>query len=259
MKHTFYKYQGTGNDFVIIDNRQEIFDKNNTELVKQLCDRRFGIGADGLILLENHDVVDFKMVYYNSDGNESTMCGNGGRCLVAFANEIGVIENEATFLAIDGVHHATIEDDIVKLQMQDVIGVNTFDKHVFLDTGSPHHVEVRENIDAIDIQKEGASIRYGQPYNEKGANVNFVEKISDAVFAVRTYERGVEGETFSCGTGVTAVGIAMNATGVTKDNLITLQTKGGDLKVSFKQDGNNFKDVWLIGPATLVYKGEMVW
>ena len=202
MKHTFYKYQGTGNDFVIIDNRDGVFDKKNTNLIAKLCDRRFGIGADGLILLENHDDVDFRMVYYNSDGNESTMCGNGGRCLVAFAKEINVIDNEAIFLAIDGMHHATIEDDIVKLQMQDVIGIKIFDKHVFIDTGSPHHVEVRENIDVIDIQKEGASIRYGQPYNKEGANVNFVEKISDTVFAVRTYERGDEGETFSCGTEV---------------------------------------------------------
>ncbi len=259
MTYTFYKYQGTGNDFVIIDNRQEIFDKNNTELVKQLCDRRFGIGADGLILLENHDEADFKMVYYNSDGNESTMCGNGGRCLVAFAKELDVINNNATFMAIDGLHHASIEGDIVKLQMQNVSNIETFGKHTFLDTGSPHHVEVREDIDAIDIQKEGASIRYGAPYNEEGANVNFVEKINDAVFAVRTYERGVEGETLSCGTGVTAVGIAMNATGKTNQDLITLKTKGGNLQVAFKQEGNTFKDVWLIGPATMVYKGEIAW
>jgi len=259
MKHTFYKYQGTGNDFVIIDNRKGIFNKADTKLVANLCDRRFGIGADGLILLENHVNVDFKMVYYNSDGNESTMCGNGGRCLVAFAKEIGVIDNDATFLAIDGLHHAKIEDDTVKLQMLDVLDIETFSKHVFLDTGSPHHVEVRENINAIDVQNEGASIRYGQPYNEEGANVNFVEKIDDSIFAVRTYERGVEGETLSCGTGVTAVGIAMNATGKTEGNVVTLQTKGGDLKVSFKQDENSYKDVWLIGPATFVYKGDIEW
>lgn len=259
MTHTFYKYQGTGNDFVIIDNRQNVFDKNNTKLVAQLCDRRFGIGADGLILLETHEDVDFKMVYYNSDGNESTMCGNGGRCLVAFAKHIGVISNEATFIAIDGMHHAKIEGDIVKLQMQDVPNIEAFKNHVFLDTGSPHHVEVRDNINAIDIKNEGSSIRYGAPYNEEGANVNFVEKLNDSVFAVRTYERGVEGETLSCGTGVTAVGIAMKAIGKTKNDLITLKTRGGDLKVSFKQEGNSFKDVWLIGPATMVYKGEMAW
>lgn len=259
MKQTFYKYQGTGNDFVILDNRKDIFNKADTKLVANLCDRRFGIGADGLILLENHDDSDFKMVYYNSDGNESTMCGNGGRCLVAFAKEIGIINNKAIFMAIDGLHHAEIVEDIVKLQMQDVSNIETFNKHVFLDTGSPHHVELRHQIDTIDIQKEGASIRYGQPYNEEGANVNFVEKINDTVFSVRTYERGVEDETFSCGTGVTAVGIAMKATGKTQENLITLKTKGGDLKVSFRPDGSGFKDVWLIGPASLVYKGEFEW
>jgi len=259
MKHTFYKYQGTGNDFVIVDNRNDVFDKKNTKLVATLCDRRFGIGADGLILLENHAEVDFKMVYYNSDGNISTMCGNGGRCLVAFAKEIGVIDVEATFLAIDGFHYAKIENGIVKLQMQDVLDIDTFKNHVFLDTGSPHHVEMRHNIDAIDIQEEGASIRYGEPYNKEGVNVNFVEKINDNIFSVRTYERGVEGETFSCGTGVAAVGIAMNATGKTSNNLITLQTKGGDLKVSFKQEGIIYKDVWLIGQAKMVYKGEIEW
>ena len=259
MKHTFFKYQGTGNDFVIIDNREDIFNKLDTKLVAHLCDRRFGIGADGLILLENHNEVDFKMVYYNSDGNKSTMCGNGGRCLVAFAKKLGIIENKATFLAIDGLHHAEIEDDIVKLQMQDVSKIEIFNEHVFLDTGSPHHVEMRHDIDAIDIKKEGTSIRYGEPYNDEGANVNFVEKINDSIFSVRTYERGVEGETFSCGTGVTAVGIAMNVTGKTNKNLITLKTKGGNLKVSFRPDGKNFKDVWLIGPAILVYKGDIEW
>ena len=143
--------------------------------------------------------------------------------------------------------------------MQDVLDIDTFKNHVFLDTGSPHHVEMRHNIDAIDIQEEGASIRYGEPYNKEGVNVNFVEKINDNIFSVRTYERGVEGETFSCGTGVAAVGIAMNATGKTSNNLITLQTKGGDLKVSFKQEGIIYKDVWLIGQAKMVYKGEIEW
>ncbi len=259
MKHTFFKYQGTGNDFVIIDNREDIFNKLDTKLVAHLCDRRFGIGADGLILLEDHDEVDFKMVYYNSNGNISTMCGNGGRCLVAFAKKMGIIDNKATFLAIDGLHHAEIVDNIVKLQMQDVSKIEIFNEHVFLDTGSPHHVEMRHDIDAIDIKKEGTSIRYGEPYNDEGANVNFVEKINDSIFSVRTYERGVEGETFSCGTGVTAVGIAMNVTGKTNKNLITLKTKGGNLKVSFRPDGKSFKDVWLIGPAILVYKGDIEW
>ena len=259
MKHTFYKYQGTGNDFVIMDNRNQTFDKTNTKLVAHLCDRRFGIGADGLILLENHNEVDFTMVYYNSDGNESSMCGNGGRCLVAFAKEIGVITDTAVFEAIDGMHHAFIDNGIVKLQMQNVAEVELHKNHVFLDTGSPHHVEMRTDLDTLNIQEEGSRIRYGAPYNEAGSNVNFVQKIDDSAFAVRTYERGVEGETFSCGTGVTAVGIAMNQLGETDQELLTLKTKGGDLKVSFQKAADGFKDVWLIGPAQLVFKGELEW
>ncbi len=259
MTHTFYKYQGTGNDFVIIDNRQGIFDKENTALVAKLCDRRFGIGADGLILLEDDDVTDFRMVYYNSDGNESTMCGNGGRCLVAFANKIGVIGNTASFIAIDGIHSAVIENNEVQLQMQDVSNVQDHQTHVFLDTGSPHHVELKNDLASLDIQQEGATIRYGAPYNEEGSNVNFVEKIDSKTFQVRTYERGVEGETLSCGTGVTAVGIAMNYLGETVNNMVTLKTKGGDLKVSFERENSSFHNVWLIGPATFVYKGEVSW
>ena len=259
MTHTFYKYQGTGNDFVIIDNRQGIFDKENTALVAKLCDRRFGIGADGLILLEDDDVTDFRMVYYNSDGNESTMCGNGGRCLVAFANKIGVIGNKASFIAIDGIHSAVIENNEVQLQMQDVSNVQDHQTHVFLDTGSPHHVELKNDLASLDIQQEGATIRYGAPYNEEGSNVNFVEKIDSETFQVRTYERGVEGETLSCGTGVTAVGIAMNYLGETVNNMVTLKTKGGDLKVSFERENSSFHNVWLIGPATFVYKGEVSW
>ena len=257
MAQTFYKYQGTGNDFIIIDNRQDIFDKSNTKLVAQLCDRRFGIGADGLILLENDTTTDFKMVYYNSDGNQSTMCGNGGRCLVAFAKEIGVIQDKAIFRAIDGVHRAEIDNGIVKLQMQNVTKVEDHQSHVFLDTGSPHHVEIRSTINDIDIKTEGSKIRYGAPYNEEGSNVNFVEKVDESTFLVRTYERGVEGETFSCGTGVTAVGIAMNYIGETEKNLVNLKTKGGNLKVSFTRTNDEFKEVWLIGPATMVFKGEI--
>lgn len=257
MKQEFYKYQGTGNDFVMIDNRQQTFDKNNTKHVAFLCDRRFGIGADGLILLESHDVYDFKMVYYNSDGNESTMCGNGGRCLVAFARDLGVITNETVFEAIDGVHHAAIEGDLVKLQMVDVNNIEKYDNHTFLDTGSPHHVQFEEHIDTFDIKTKGAEIRYGAPYNATGSNVNFVKKISDDTFTVRTYERGVEDETLSCGTGVTAVAIAMHARKETNNNLINLNVQGGDLKVSFEVDNGIYKNVWLIGPAKFVYKGTI--
>ncbi|MGZ0014569.1 diaminopimelate epimerase [Yeosuana sp. AK3] len=257
MQQTFYKYQGTGNDFVMIDNRQELFDKTNTKHIAFLCDRRFGIGADGLILLENHKDLDFKMVYYNADGNESSMCGNGGRCLVAFAKQLGVISNKAIFEAIDGLHYAEIENNIVKLQMQNVDSIEKYENHVFLNTGSPHHVQFEEHIEDFDIRNKGSKIRYGEPYNEAGSNVNFVKKISETTFAVRTYERGVEDETLSCGTGVTAVALAMNYLGEANQNLITLQTKGGDLKVTFEKEGHSYKNVWLIGPAKFVFKGTI--
>jgi len=259
MTHTFYKYQGTGNDFVIMDNRNNSFEKENIVFIAKLCDRRFGIGADGLILLENNDTVDFTMVYFNADGNESTMCGNGGRCLVAFAKQIGVIDKKAVFEAIDGMHHAVIDGKNVNLQMQNVPLVQKHDQHVFLDTGSPHHVAFKENLDVMDVKTEGAIIRNSSPYNESGTNVNFVEKIDDSTFAVRTYERGVEDETLSCGTGVTAVAIAMYYIGETEKNLLTLKTKGGDLKVSFKENNTRFDDVWLMGPATMVFKGTIEW
>ncbi|MFV9551342.1 diaminopimelate epimerase [Algibacter sp. PT7-4] len=257
MQQIFYKYQGTGNDFVMIDNRQQTFNKKDTKHVAFLCDRRFGIGADGLILLENHPEYDFKMVYYNADGNESSMCGNGGRCLVAFAKQLGVITNTATFEAIDGLHHATIQDGVVKLQMLDVKTVETHKNHVFLNTGSPHHVQFENDIETFNIKSKGASIRYGEPYNEAGSNVNFVKKVNDTLFRVRTYERGVENETLSCGTGVTAVAIAMHHLGETHKNQVTLNVEGGKLEVCFDVDNGTYKNVWLIGPATLVFKGSI--
>lgn len=257
MTLTFYKYQGTGNDFVIIDNRQNIFDKNDTKRVKFLCDRRFGIGADGLILLENHPEADFKMVYYNADGNESTMCGNGGRCIVAFAEFLGIFKNTTTFYAIDGLHHAKIEDGFVHLQMKDVTTIKHFATHQFLDTGSPHHVQFVDDLKTFNVKTEGEKIRFGSPYNQTGSNVNFVEKINENTFAVRTYERGVEDETLSCGTGVTAVAIAMYDSGESTSNTINLNVEGGQLKVSFDKVEDTYKNVMLIGPATQVFKGEI--
>ncbi|RNC79781.1 MAG: diaminopimelate epimerase [Winogradskyella sp.] len=254
----FYKYQGTGNDFIIIDNRSLLFDKTNINNIANLCDRRFGIGADGLILLENHPDVDFKMVYFNADGKQSSMCGNGGRCISAFASFLGIIDNEATFEAIDGLHKAKIDNGIVSLQMNDVDAIQSFENHTFLDTGSPHHVELVENLKALDVKLKGREIRYGEPYNAAGANVNFVSAVDDSTFAVRTYERGVEDETLSCGTGVTAVAIAMHKTGKTKSQNITLDTEGGPLKITFKANTDGtYSDVWLIGPAVQVFKGEI--
>lgn len=260
MEYKFYKYQGTGNDFIMMDNRDTTFPKNDTKLINHLCDRRFGIGADGLILLENDDVSDFRMVYYNSDGNESTMCGNGGRCIVAFAKWLGMIDNETEFMAIDGRHHATIDvNGVVSLHMKDVHAVSVYENYVFLDTGSPHHVELVEGLDTFDVNGVGASIRYSGLYGEKGSNVNFVSPEGADKFAVRTYERGVEAETLSCGTGVTAVAIAMKVLGNTDTNEITLTTPGGDLKVSFTQEGKQFSNIYLTGPATFVFSGAIQW
>ncbi|PIA82136.1 diaminopimelate epimerase [Gaetbulibacter sp. 4G1] len=256
MQQTFYKYQGTGNDFVMIDNRQQTFDKKDIEHISFLCDRRFGVGADGLILIENHDALDFEMVYYNADGSQS-FCGNGGRCAVAFAKQLGIIKDDADFLAIDGKHYASIKGDIVKLQMADVNTVEKHDNHVFLDTGSPHHIQFEEQITDFDIKILGAKIRYGAPYNAVGSNVNFVKKLSDTEFKVRTYERGVEDETLSCGTGVTAVALAMHYIGETEKNLITLKTQGGDLQVAFQSQNGTYNNVWLIGPAKIVYQGSI--
>jgi diaminopimelate epimerase len=258
MQLQFQKYQGTGNDFVMIDNRQLFFPKDNIQLIEKLCDRRFGIGADGLILLENDTSTDFKMVYYNSDGNESSMCGNGGRCIVAFAKKLGVISNQTTFIATDGLHKATIDENgIVALQMKDVTEIKIESDYVFMNTGSPHHVTLVDDLAHYDIKTNGAKIRYSDLYGKSGSNVNFVQQLSQNHFAVRTYERGVEDETLSCGTGVTAVAIAMNAIGKTNASEIALDVEGGKLKVSFENENGVYKKVHLIGPATFVFEGEI--
>lgn len=261
MKLKFYKYQGTGNDFVMVDNRDPKLSKNDTKLVRHLCDRKFGIGADGLILLENSEDPedDFKMVYFNADGNESSMCGNGGRCLVAFAKFLGIVENSARFTAIDGVHEATVKADIISLKMQNVGNLKQESEFTFLDTGSPHHVIFTENISELEIKKEGAAIRYSDLYKSNGGtNVNFVEKLAEDTFSVRTYERGVEDETLSCGTGVTAVAIAAYNSQQTSSKNIKLKTPGGELSVKFEAEGNGYKSIWLSGPAKQVFKGEIL-
>lgn len=254
MQIPFYKYQGTGNDFVIIDNRQNIFPKNNTKLVAQMCDRKFGIGADGLLLLEHTPEAQFLMIYYNSDGNLSSMCGNGGRCICHFAQYLGIINNQVNFLAVDGLHQAILENDKVSLKMNNVDKISVLNHHVFLNTGSPHHVELVEDIDTFNVYEEGKKIR-NEIYGTEGANVNFVENVNENTFKVRTYERGVENETLSCGTGVTAVAIAMYETQLTQNNHIKLITPGGDLEVTFIKEKNNYKNIYLIGPAVQVYKG----
>ena len=254
----FYKYQGTGNDFIMIDNRQELFPKENIILIEKLCDRRFGIGADGLILLENHSEYNFKMVYYNSDGNQSSMCGNGGRCIVAFAKFLKIIENSATFMATDGLHKATIqENEIISLQMKNVQEININNDYTFLNTGSPHHVTLVEDLANYDVKNNGAKIRYSSLYENEGSNVNFVTQLSQNHFALRTYERGVEDETLSCGTGATATAIAMHATNKTNETSINLDVQGGKLKVTFDKTNNGYENVFLIGPATFAFEGEI--
>ena len=249
-----FKYQGTGNDFVLIDNRnQDIL--LTTEQIKWLCDRRFGIGADGLMLLEFQEGVDFKMVYYNSDGNESSMCGNGGRCITAFAKRLGIIENSAKFMAIDGVHESKIEDEFVSLKMNEVKQIETGENYYYLNTGSPHYVKFVDDIDNFDVFTEGKKIRYNDRFKEEGTNVNFIQK-KEHELVVRTYERGVENETLSCGTGVTAAALVAALTGnsTTKNNC-SIKTLGGNLNVTFEKVlESNFYNIWLEGSAVFVFK-----
>ena len=252
----FYKYQGTGNDFVMIDNRDDFFPKENTDLVAKLCDRRFGIGADGLILLENDSETDFKMVYYNSDGNESSMCGNGGRCIVAFAKKLAIIKDKTTFIATDGLHFATIENDVVSLQMKDVDEVQIFENYVFLDTGSPHHVVFVDDLENLDVKTKGAKIRYSDLYGKSGSNVNFVKQTGENSFAIRTYERGVEDETLSCGTGATAVAIAMHKLKKVTSDKVLVKVMGGELSIFFDKK-ESYKKVFLQGKAEYVFEGKI--
>lgn len=258
MEIKFYKYQGTGNDFIMIDNRSNSISLTN-EQVAFLCHRRFGIGADGLILLESEPGFDFRMVYYNSDGNQSSMCGNGGRCITAFAKDLGLIAGKALFSATDGAHEATIdENNRVSLKMQDVKTMELGDDYFYLNTGSPHYVKLVEDIENFDVFNEGRKIRYNERFKEEGTNVNFIEQQNEDIF-VRTYERGVEDETYSCGTGVTAAALVAAVKGISsgKNNCL-IKTKGGALEVNFdKVLEQNFYNIWLKGPAVSVFKGSI--
>lgn len=257
MKIAFHKYQGTGNDFIIIDNRQLTFFKNNATLIATMCDRKFGIGADGLILLENHTDCDFEMVYFNSDGNESTMCGNGGRAICLFAADLGLVGENIVFKAIDGLHHASLlPQNQVRLQMKEVSQLISTHEAVFLDTGSPHHVQRVDELASLNVKKIGAELRYGQ-YGQEGANINFVNASPQEIFEVRTYERGVEDETLSCGTGVTAVALALHYWGMVTNHRVKIKTLGGVLEVDFQPTETGYRDIWLTGPVAKVYEG--VW
>ena len=250
----FYKYQGTGNDFIMIDDRKNEFDMNDNGLISALCERRMGIGADGLILLRNHNTLDFEMIYFNADGNQSSMCGNGGRCIIAFAEMLEIITTDTNFMAIDGEHKGKKIDDGISLQMKDVNKIEGVGDGLVLDTGSPHYIQMVDDLDDLDVNKEGRKIRNSAPFKKKGINVNFVLDASE--LQVRTYERGVEAETFSCGTGVVATAIAMYYANCIEETFVSVKTKGGELSVSFEEINGNYRNIWLSGEASMVYAGE---
>jgi diaminopimelate epimerase len=258
MQIDFLKYQGTGNDFIIIDNRDKKFDRKNKDLIERLCHRRFGIGADGLMLLQSAQGFDFEMVYFNSDGRESSMCGNGGRCIVEYARTIGLVKDKAFFLASDGEHEAQVKPGFISLKMNNVSKVEMGASYSFLNTGSPHYVVFVNDVEHYNVLEEGKEIRYNDRFKTDGTNVNFVEKKYNELF-VRTYERGVEAETYSCGTGVTAAALVASLKSIsTAQDFCDIKTLGGNLKVKFhKHPDNSFTDVWLEGPATFVFKGEI--
>lgn len=254
MHFTFHKYQGTGNDFIMIDNRSKSFPADNQELIAHLCHRRFGIGADGLILLENCEGYDFRMVYFNADGSEGSMCGNGGRCTVKFAHSLDLFDEKTLFMAVDGEHEAFLEGDWVHLKMIPVNEIESQSTYYFLNTGSPHYVAFVKDIQNFPVFEEGRKIRYNERFKAVGTNVNFVEQIADNQLFVRTYERGVEDETYSCGTGVTASALVGSLSDLKSP--VKIKTLGGELQVSFEKNGTQFNAIYLAGPAQKVFEGS---
>lgn len=257
MKINFVKYQGTGNDFVMVDDRNCKF-PDDLKVVSQLCDRKKGIGADGLILIREHAELDFQMIYFNADGSQS-MCGNGSRCAVNFAKSLGMIKGDKThFLSTDGPHMALLtKNEDVELQLADVSEVVSYEnKDLFIDTGSPHHIRFVDDVKNFHVYETGKSIRQDAERYPNGTNVNFVEVTGSQSIFVRTFERGVEDETLSCGTGVTAASLAANL----KDmhSPVKIETLGGTLQVKFEKEKQHyFKNVFLIGPAEKVFEGQI--
>lgn len=262
MKIPFSKYHGTGNDFILIDNRKQKIRVYDKKTIEELCHRRLGIGADGLILLVKKKGFDFGMIYFNSDGNEGSLCGNGGRCITVFARKLGIIKSEARFVAVDGEHKSEIISDrkrinesIVRLKMNDAKVVKFGDSNYFINSGSPHYVRIVENLNMIDVLADGRKIRTSKPYGKAGTNVDFVMKVKSGI-RMRVYERGVEDETFSSGTGAVASSLAASHAGLISDrNFCSVQTKGGLLKVYFKRNENAFNNIWLEGPAVHSFEG----
>ena len=256
MKIEFSKYQGTGNDFVLLDNRTGIFNDLSRAEIEQLCDRRFGIGADGLMMLNEVNGYDFEMKYFNADGAPGSMCGNGARCISAFALRLGIVLDACSFIAFDGPHKSKFLNELVSLKMNAVDSIKSINADSFLNTGSPHYITFRDSVMSLDVVREGRAIRNSPQYKADGVNVNFVEKIAEDNIFVRTYERGVEDETYSCGTGVTASAIAFARSKQGKQ-LIRVRTKGGELSVAFEQTGEGFDNIWLTGPADFVFSGTI--
>ena len=258
----FHKYHGAGNDFIVIDNRDKKFKANNTKEVQRLCHRRFGIGADGMILLEKQKNYDFKMVFINNDGSIGSMCGNGGRCIVHFAyNILKIIKNpkNVKFIAIDGAHQAEIKKSgEIKLKMQDVKDIGTRNGLTFLHSGTtPHHIQYVINLETFPVCAEAQKVRDNDA-DPKGVNVDYVEYKND-ILNVRTYERGVEDETLACGTGATSVAIASHHLGIIKENIAHIKMPGGDLTIEFEKTANDiYQNIWLTGPAKCVYEGEII-
>jgi len=256
MKIAFNKYQGAGNDFIIIDNRENIFNPENSVLINKMCDRRFGIGADGMILINKKPGFDFEMVYFNSDGFRGSMCGNGGRCAADFSVRYGISGKKLRFSAADGTHDAISEEGLIRLRMNDVNNISSLAGNYFINTGSPHYVTFTNGLKDLDVNNEGKKIRWSKDFQPGGTNVNFVEPENNGIY-VRTFERGVEEETLSCGTGVTASAIASVLSGHFVSSPVNVRTRGGNLSVEFDFIENQITNIWLCGPATFVFEGKI--
>ncbi len=254
----FYKYQGAGNDFILIDNRLNSFEGNKVEFAIKWCDRKFGIGSDGIIFLEESDKTDFKMDFYNPDGSQS-FCGNGSRCVVAFARDLEIVKDKTIFEAIDGKHEGVLLEKNVKIAMNQYGGIERVGEDHFIDTGSPHYISYCGDGDQREIVTYGKEIRYSDKYQKKGTNVNLITEIKEGSIKVRTYERGVENETLACGTGATACGLSYASTKDINEGIVEVAVKGGELKIHFSKTTvkDKFSDIWLEGPAVFVFKGEI--
>lgn len=256
MQKTFYKFQGTGNDFILFDNRDLWFDKQNTKRISELCDRKFGIGSDGLMLIESHSDRLYNLVFFNPDGSQS-FCGNGTRCSVALAKQFGIVEQEGVIEATDGTHDIKIDNNNwVSVHMRNVDEFKTFGDDMWLYTGSPHYIVFVDDVDSVNVYEDGRKRRYAEPWGQEGTNVNFVEIVERGI-KIRTYERGVENETLSCGTGVTAAAIAAHKTGKISGETIRVETLGGNLEVNLNLQNDVYTNVWLNGPAEKVFEGTI--